>query len=73
MFPVLAMLVCYALERRSRWYILAFAGACAVGAVYEFIQTAWPFGLIEAVWSIVALHRWWLVTKSSRTIVGIRS
>jgi len=58
LFAVSAMLVCYALEDRSRWYILAFAVACALDSVYGFLQGAWPFGLIEAVWAGVALRRW---------------
>src|SRR5271163_4864923 len=58
LFAVTAMLVCYALEARSRWFILAFAGACALGSVYGFLQGAWPFGLVEAVWSVVAIRRW---------------
>ena len=37
---------------------LLLAGACALGSVYGFLQGAWPFGLIEAVWSLVALRRW---------------
>ncbi len=52
------MLVCYALEPRSPWFIFAFAAACALGSVYGFLQGAWPFGLVEAVWSFVALRRW---------------
>jgi hypothetical protein len=52
------MLVTYALESRSAWFILAFAGACALGSIYGFLQGAWPFGAVEAVWSIVAVHRW---------------
>ncbi len=55
---VTAMLVCYALEPRSRWWTLAFAGACALGSAYGFLQGAWPFGLVEAVWTLVALRRW---------------
>jgi len=58
LFAVSAMLVCYALEARSPWFILAFAGSCALGSVYGFLQGAWPFGLVEAVWSLVALRRW---------------
>jgi hypothetical protein len=52
------MLVCYALEDRSAWFILAFAGACALGSVYGFLQGAWPFGLVEAIWAGVAVWRW---------------
>ncbi|HEV3218304.1 MAG TPA: hypothetical protein VGZ48_00930 [Candidatus Acidoferrales bacterium] len=58
-FAVTAMLVTYALEKRSRWFILAFAVACVLGSVYGFLQGAWPFGVIEAIWSLVALRRWW--------------
>lgn len=55
---VTLMLLFYAVERRSRWYTLAFAGACIMGSIYGFLQGAWPFGLVEAVWSIVAFRRW---------------
>jgi hypothetical protein len=55
---VTAMLVCYALERRGRIYVLGFAVACAMGSAYGFLQGAWPFGLVEGVWTFVALGRW---------------
>ena len=55
---VTAMLVCYALEDRSPLFVLGFAGACALGSVYGFLQGAWPFGLVEAIWAGVALRRW---------------
>jgi hypothetical protein len=55
---VTAMVVCYAFERRSPWFILGFAVACALGSVYGFLQGAWPFGAVEAVWCVVALVRW---------------
>lgn len=58
LFAVTGMLVTYALERRSRHYILAFAVFCALGSLYGFLQGAWPFGLVEAIWSLVALNRW---------------
>ena len=64
LFAVSAMLVCYALEDRSRWFILAFAAACALASVYGFLQGAWPFGLVEAVWCLVALRRWWLAARA---------
>ncbi len=57
LFAVTAMLITYALEQRSAWFILAFAAACALGSVYGFLQGAWPFGVVEAVWSLVALWR----------------
>jgi hypothetical protein len=59
LFAVSAMLLCYSLEKRSAWFILGFAASCALGSVYGFLQGAWPFGLVEAVWSVVALRRWW--------------
>jgi hypothetical protein len=58
LFAVTAMLVFYALEKRNRSFILAFAGSCILGSVYGFLQGAWPFGLIEAIWSLIAIHRW---------------
>jgi hypothetical protein len=61
---VSAMLACYALENRSHWFVLAFAGSCVLGSAYGFLQGAWPFGLVEAVWSLVALRRWFDVRKS---------
>ncbi len=65
LFAVTAMLVCYALEHRSRWFVLAFAVACALGSIYGFLQGAWPFGLVEAVWAVVALRRWGVGQRSS--------
>jgi hypothetical protein len=59
------MLVFYALEKRSPWFIFAFAVACALASVYGFLQGAWPFGLVEGVWSLVALRRWWLARRPS--------
>jgi uncharacterized membrane protein YoaK (UPF0700 family) len=58
LFAVSAMLVTYALEHRSPWFILAFAVSCALGSAYGFLQGAWPFGVVEAIWSTVALRRW---------------
>jgi hypothetical protein len=55
---VTAMLVCYALEHRSPWFVFGFAIACVWTSAYGFLQGAWPFGLVEAVWAIVALRRW---------------
>jgi hypothetical protein len=52
------MLVFYALENRSSWFVLAFAGACVMASVYGFLQGAWPFGFVEGVWSVIALRRW---------------
>jgi hypothetical protein len=58
LFAVTAMLIFYALEDRSSWFVLAFAGACVLASIYGFLQGAWPFGVIEAIWAAVAVHRW---------------
>ena len=65
---VTLMMVCYALEERNPGFILGFAIACVLGSVYGFLQGAWPFGLVEAVWSVVAARRWYRVRQSA----GIR-
>ena len=57
LFAVTSMLVTYALEARSPWFVLAFAGSCALGSAYGFLQGAWPFGLVEGVWTLVAVWR----------------
>jgi len=62
---VTAMLVFYALEHRSHWFILAFALACVLGSIYGYLQGAWPFGCVEAVWSIIAVRRWWVAAQKS--------
>jgi len=67
LLSVTAMVVCYALEPRSRWFVLAFAGACVLASVYGFLQGAWPFGVVEAIWAIVAARRWWRSTAVSGT------
>jgi hypothetical protein len=58
LFAVTAMLVCYALEERQPAYILGFAGACVLASAYGFLQGAWPFGVVEAIWALVAVRRW---------------
>ena len=52
------MMSMYALERRGRAYILAFSLGCVLSSVYGFASGAWPFGVVEAVWSVVAVRRW---------------
>ena len=58
------MLLCYALEDRSPWFILGFALACALSGLYAFLQGAWPLGMVEVVFTIVASRRWWQRTRS---------
>jgi hypothetical protein len=52
------MMAMYALERRGRAFILAFALGCVLSSVYGFLAGAWPFGVVELVWSFVAVHRY---------------
>jgi hypothetical protein len=68
LFAVTAMLAFYAWEDRSPAFILAFAGACVLASVYGFLQGAWPFGLVEAVWAVVALLRWRKRTGAAASI-----
>jgi hypothetical protein len=58
LLAVISMLAFYALEDRSPWCVFGFAVACALGSVYGFLQGAWPFGVVEAIWAGVALRRW---------------
>jgi hypothetical protein len=58
LFAVTAMLVCYAFEHRSHWYVLGFTAACVLGSIYGFLQGAWPFGIVESIWAAVAFRRW---------------
>jgi hypothetical protein len=67
LFSVTAMLVFYALEDRSRTYILAFAAACVLASAYGFLQGAWPFGVVEAIWARIAVRRW-----RKRTVAALR-
>ena len=60
LFAVVTMLIFYALDNRSHWFILAFAGPCFLSSICGFLQGAWPFGFLEAVWSFVAVREWWL-------------
>ena len=71
LFSVASMLVFYAFERRSHWFILAFSASCVLASVYGFLQGAWPFGVVEAVWSAVALRRWWF-QRPAASKVGSR-
>jgi hypothetical protein len=58
LLTVTAMLAFYALEDRGPAFILAFAAACVLASVYGFLQGAWPFGLVEGVWAMIAVQRW---------------
>lgn len=73
LFAVSLMLVCYACESLTPWFILAFAIACALGSIYGFLQGAWPFGLVESIWSLVALHRWWRAPRAPAPVISENS
>jgi hypothetical protein len=63
LLAVSLMLAFYAAEDLSPWFVLAFAGACLLASAYGFLQGAWPFGAVEAVWAALAVHRWRLRLK----------
>ena len=65
LLAVTAMLAFYALEDRGPAFILAFAAACALASVYGFAQGAWPFGLVEGAWAMIAVRRWRKRTASA--------
>jgi hypothetical protein len=58
------MLVCYTFERVNASFTLAFSFACLLASIYGFLQGTWPFGVVEAVWAIVAARRWWVERKA---------
>ena len=66
LLAVTLMMVCYALEDRGPGFILGFALGCVLGSIYGFLQGAWPFGLVEAVWSVVAARRWHRATRMTQ-------
>jgi hypothetical protein len=52
------MMLMYALEARRRGFILAFAVGCVLSSAYGFASGTWPFGVVEAIWSLIALRRY---------------
>jgi hypothetical protein len=58
LLSVSAMMICYALEDRSHWLVLGFAICCLMASAYGFLQGAWPFGIVEVIWSAIAARRW---------------
>ena len=69
-FSVTAMLVFYALDERSPWFVLAFAAACGLASLYGFLQGTWPFGVIEAIWAGVAAVAKADAYRESRLVFG---
>ena len=60
LFAVSVMVISYALESRHSAFVLIFASSCVLASTYGFLQGAWPFGIVEAIWSVVAARRWWM-------------
>src|SRR5579859_4443086 len=65
------MMVMYALERRHRGFVIAFACGCALSSAYGFLAGTWPFGVVEAIWAVIAVHRYrsdrWPASGGQRT------
>ena len=55
---VTAMVVFYALESHHHLFTLAFAGGCVLASIYGFLAGTWPFGVVEALWAVIAAIRW---------------
>jgi hypothetical protein len=51
------MMLMYALERRGRIFVLAFGVGCLLSSSYGFLSGAWPFGVVEAIWAVIAVIR----------------
>jgi hypothetical protein len=62
-------LLSYALEHRASWWVLVFALTSAASSLYGFLAGTWPFGIVEIVWTLVALRRWWF--RRTRKVVGL--
>ena len=52
------MMLMYALEHRGPKFVAAFALGCALSSIYGFLSGAWPFGVVEGIWSIIAIRRY---------------
>jgi hypothetical protein len=52
------MMAMYALERRGPRFVAAFAVGCALSSSYGFLSGAWPFGIVEAIWAVIAVGRY---------------
>ncbi|HKA03630.1 MAG TPA: hypothetical protein VKD67_04855 [Acidimicrobiales bacterium] len=52
------MMTMYALEHRHPRWILGFAVGCVASSLYGFLSGAWPFGVVELIWSGIAVRRY---------------
>jgi hypothetical protein len=64
------MMLMYALEGRGRGFVLAFALGCALSSSYGFLSGAWPFGVVEAIWTLIALRRYLASGRPAGTPAG---
>lgn len=64
------MMAMYALERRHRGFVAAFALGCLLSSAYGFLSGAWPFGVAEIVWSGIALRRFRRTAPGNRGVGG---
>jgi hypothetical protein len=60
------MMVMYALESRHRGFVLAFAVGCVLASAYGFLAGTWPFGVVEAIWAVIATNRYLRIVRSGR-------
>jgi hypothetical protein len=51
------MMAMYAWEARGPRYVLGFAAGCGLSSIYGFVAGTWPFGIVEAVWALIAVRR----------------
>ena len=51
------MLIMYSLERRHPGFVLGFTLGCLLSSAYGFLSGAWPFGVVEAIWAVLAFRR----------------
>ena len=52
------MMLMYALEKRGHVFVALFAAGCLLSSAYGFLSGAWPFGVVELIWSGTALNRY---------------
>jgi len=59
LFTFAAMVICYALEEKNWWFVLAFSFSCLMGAAHVFLLSAWSFGMISVMWALIAFRKWY--------------
>jgi dolichyl-phosphate-mannose--protein O-mannosyl transferase len=66
------MMLMYALERRHQLFVLAFALGCALSSAYGFLAGTWPFGVVEAIWALIALRRYSALAAGRPLVAAFR-